>query len=76
MQADGLIQKLLNQRRVAWVGCVRHTAMNSNVVRPAERRCVGESEGCATMLKRRDVVDLQDARLAAPFSLTAPTIPI
>ena len=34
--------------------------MDADVVRPAERRRVGESEGCATMLKMCDVVDFEE----------------
>ena len=70
----GLNHQLGHQRRVPWVGCLWHTAMNSNVVAPAKCPGVGESEGCATMLKRGDVVDCEDARPTA--LLAAPSVPI
>ena len=73
---DGLSHQLGHQRRVPWVGCLWGTTMNSNVVRPAECRRVGESEGCTPMLKSRDVVDFEETGPSAPFSLTSPTIPI
>ena len=70
----GLIQELLNQRRVAWVGCVRGSAVDANVVATAEGRDVGELIGLAAMLKRRDVVDLEDARLATILAPPAVTV--
>ena len=48
--------------------------MKKNVVAPAKCPGVGESEGCATMLKRGDVVDLEETGLTA--LLTAPSVPI
>ena len=71
---DTLRQKLLNQRRVPWVGCVGLAAVDANVVRPAERRCVGERVRFPAMLKRRDVVDLEEARLTT--LLATPTVTI
>ena len=50
--------------------------MDADVVRPAERRRVGESEGCATMLKMCDVVDFEETGPTAPFRLTTPTVTI
>ena len=67
-------QQLAYQCRVAWVGCVRDAAMNPNVVATAKGRGVGELIGLAAMLKGRDVVDFEDARLTA--FLATPTVTI
>ena len=67
-------QELGHQHRIAWIGLVGHSAMNSNVVSPTERRCVGERVRFATMLKMRDVVDFEDARLAT--FLATPTVTV
>ena len=73
---DTLRQKLLNQRRVPWVGCVGFAAVDANVVRPAERRCVGERVRFAPVLKMRDVVDFEETGPTAPFSLATPAVTI
>ena len=50
--------------------------MDANVVRPAERRCVGERVRFAPVLKMRDVVDFEETGPTAPFSLATPAVTI
>jgi hypothetical protein len=71
---SGLIHHLLNERRVTWVGYARGAAMNPDVVATAQGQGVGELIGLAAMLKGRDVVDLEDARLAT--ILATPTVTV
>ena len=67
-------QELGHQLGVSGVRSMGLTAVDADVVGPAERRCVGERVRFAPMLKRRDVVDFEDARFSAflaPPSITS-----
>ena len=67
-------QELGHQLGVSGVRSVGLTAVDADVVAPAKCPGVGQSEGCAAMLKRRDVVDLEETGLTT--LLAAPTVPI
>ena len=72
MNDKELRKQLLNQRRIPWVNRVRLTAMNPNMVRPAEGRRVGKVIGFAAMFKRRDVVDFEETSFST--FLATPTV--
>ena len=67
-------QKLLNQCRVPWIGCLWLPAVDADVVDTAQCQGVGERVRCAARLKGRDVVDFEEARLAALLATPSVTI--
>ena len=69
-------QELGHQLGVSGVRSVGLTAVDADVVAPAKCPGVGQSEGCATMLKMCDVVDFEETGPTAPFRLTTPTVTI
>ena len=68
-------QELGHQLGVSGVRSVGLTAVDADVVAPAKCPGVGQSEGCAAMLKRRDVVDLEETGLThTPGSANGPDL--